>query len=168
MRRTWLCFLPITFALITGCRSESPTEPAATEPSAPGQSGTTASLVSEGVYYVSAPIDSFDPVWGDWTGYSYATVLNLHHDAANASILSGTFADFQLRDASGQPETWRTAGTITGSVGKSGRITLELVSFDKMFSWSATGDLAGDRIVGSWGRAHFYGHFVADRNAPTP
>src|SRR6476646_6292119 len=146
MRRTWLRYLPVTIALITGCRSESPTGPAlaVTEPSEPGQSatppaspGTTASLVSEGVYYVSAPINYFDPAWGDWTGYSYATVLNLYRDAANASILSGTFTDFQLRDASGQPETWRTAGTITGLVGESGRITLELVSFAKMCSWSA-------------------------------
>jgi hypothetical protein len=173
MKRAWLLTLPITLVSIIACRGDSPTSPvqAATQPSAPAaprSPGTTPSLVSDGVYYVSAPITGFDPAWGDWTGYSYGTVLILYHDETNASSLSGIFSDFQMRNAAGQPESWRIAGTITGSVGESGRISLELVSFDRMFSWSATGEMADGNLVGTWGHAHFYGHFVAVHNPPAP
>ena len=160
MKRSVLVILPAILALLSACNGESPTQPtpAAVQPT----------VVTDGVYNVVAPIGSFDPAWGDFTGYVYTTVLTIQHDSTTPSQLFGTFSGFQLRDAAGDAGTWRTAGTMSGSIGPTGKITIELVNMEKNFSWSASGDFVDSRIEGSWGRAHFYGKFVASLRPSMP
>ena len=160
MKRSVLVILPAILALLAACNGESPTQPtpAAVQPT----------VVTDGVYNVVAPIGGFDPAWGDFTGYVYTTVLTIQHDSATPSQFFGTFSDFQLSDAAGNAGTWRTEGTMTGYIGPTGKITMELFNREN-FSWSASGDFVDSRIEGSWAeRSAFYGKFVASLRPSMP
>ena len=118
-----------------------------------------ASAPLSGVYELTAPLTSFDPAWGDWTGCRYKAVLTLQQN--NRDAFNGTYADLQF-DCPGESTDWTYTGFVTGSIGLDGRVIVQLIGGTHTWtSWYGRGKLASGEIAGDFGCCgHISGTFV--------
>jgi hypothetical protein len=116
-----------------------------------------------GVYDLTAPITSFDPAWGDLTGYRYTAVLTLQQ--YNRDTFEGTYADLQVIGPGGESSDGKYTGFVGGSLDLDGRVVIELVGGNHTWTtWSGQGKLASGFIDGTFGCCgHIGGTFTAER-----
>lgn len=113
-----------------------------------------------GVYDLTARINTFDPVWGDLTGYQYTVVITKATDGTS------TFQEFRLMDSTGSQYAWIGAGYVYTYIDFAGREVDELVASNFHFSLIAPVQDALDlrRVTGTWGCCgHIAGAFTANR-----
>lgn len=155
---------------------------------APGTTEVTATLTREGAiqtasmivvvmaedrYDLTASITSFDPAWGDLTGFRYTGVLALRHDPTQAPGIGGTYSDLRVTAPTG--ETHMTGGDGLGSgnvrsyLDFAGRLVIELEGYHFHFYLGPRGDLSeGDSLAavieGQFGTGgHITGPFRLER-----
>ncbi len=117
-------------------------------------------VFTAGTYDLTAEITSFDPAWGDLTGYRYTAVITSHGDG------TATFQNFRLLDAAGNQDAWIGSGYVDTYIGFAGRIVSDLVASNFHFSLIAPiqDPLDSRRVTGTWGCCgHIAGTFTAKR-----
>lgn len=109
--RFLLCGLLLLAA--AGCGDSTPAAPTALTSPSPGPSPAPVTPYKvaglTGVYDFSCAVDSFDPVWGDLTGYRYSGVLTLEDGA-------GELSELRFFDAAGEPASGSQGGPVTPRV----------------------------------------------------
>lgn len=112
-----------------------------------------------GLYDLTAPLTSFDPAWGDWTGCRYKAVLTLQQN--NRAAFSGTYADLQFI-CPGESSDWNFYGFVAGSIDLDGRVTIQLTGGNHTWtSWFGRGVSTSGEIAGDFGCCgHISGTFV--------
>jgi hypothetical protein len=120
-----------------------------------------------GVYDLTAMITSFDPAWGDLTGYRYTAVLTLQAGEAPAPALGGAYADLKIIGPSGDIDEVNDSGSVTSSVDWRGRFVLELVGNHQRIGLTLiVGTLVAGFIDGDFGCCgHIGGTFTATRRS---
>lgn len=115
-----------------------------------------------GVYDLTASITSFDPAWGDLTGYGYAAVLTFRRDPGQPAGIGGTFSEFRVTGTEGD-EDRRASGTITSYFDR-GSVVLELVHQNGHFTLFPAGNVGDSVIEGTFFQGgHIGGPFTAER-----
>ena len=116
-----------------------------------------------GVYDLSAPITSFDPAWGDLTGYRYTAVLTLQE--VSRGRVEGTYADLQIIGPGTEPGDWDYTGFVRGTLDLDGRVVIELIGGNHTWTtWYGDGRLVSRSIEGSFGCCGYIsGTFTAER-----
>lgn len=115
------------------------------------------------MYDFSGTVDSFDPVWGDSTGYRFSGVLTLEDGA-------GELSELQFFDAVGDLTSRPSGGPITPRfvLGETmltvvGKLpTFVIVSIDG----PPAGQTASPRFTGRYWQGHLSGPSVAVRRRP--
>jgi hypothetical protein len=147
-----------------GCSESMPAAPTAVTSPSPVPSPAPAPPYKvtglTGVYDFTAAVDTFDPVWGDLTGYRFSGVLTLVDGAGELTELRGF-------DAAGQPGSAPPGGPVEPII-QVGLPVLEVVG--KLVSFVVNsidspppGQAASPRFTGRFGTGNPTGPFVAVR-----
>lgn len=153
IRQSQAIVVLVCAALVTACGSDRALGPDAT-------SGVFASWRIAGEYDLIAEVTSFDPAWGDLTGYQYAAALAFSPGFEVSGGRSGEVGTFIVDSDEGA-----RSGPITLSVHVgSGLFVLHLGSFAAVATYVAEPDENGVApvIEGRFGAGgHIGGTFVA-------
>lgn len=117
----------------------------------------------EGEYDLTATVETFDPAWGDLTGYRYTAVLSFMHDRWHPTGIGGTFSDLRISGPEGD-EVVVPSGEITSHFDSERRPIVELGS---NFTIILSGELVAPVIKGTFGvGGHIAGSVRAERRRP--
>lgn len=128
-----------------------------------------------GTYKVEMPIASFDPIWGDLTGYKYTVLLTIQRDTlevvGNTVPAMGTYTELRVLGPDGTPESWSSNGLVQGysdAFTSHTRFGFELAALDRQFHVTMIIDSITDvGIKGGFGCCgHIGGPFTATRVRP--
>jgi hypothetical protein len=111
------------------------------------------------VYDLSVTVDTFDPVWGDLTGYRFSGVLTLEDGA-------GALSELRVFDAAGEPAPGPPGGSVTPHLSQ-GRAVLEVgrsIAFViESIDDPVPGETSSPRFTGRFGAGNPSGPFIALR-----
>lgn len=164
-----LLTLGALISIASGCgepTTPSPPEVVPPPPAPPPPAAPVEYANINGVYNLTASIKSFDPAWGDLTGYRYTAVLTLADGA-------GTYSDFRVLDSNGELLYPPGSGSVTRGVDATGkgRLILEIGSNFTVIIGSIAkpegNGMGSPRVEGTFGAGgHISGEFVATRRTP--
>lgn len=101
----------------------------------------------EGDYDLTATVETFDPTWGDLTGYRYTAVLSFMQDRRYATGIGGTFSDLRITGPEGGDDPGES-GEITSYFDRDGRPVVELGNY---FTITFFGELVAPLLKGTFG-----------------
>lgn len=117
-------------------------------------------------YELTAPITSFDPGWGDLTGYTYTVVLQLPPGLQ----LTGTYTNLRLLRPNGEPEPEfrERSGIVTSGIDFEGRLVFKLLGSNgagcEWIGILSSAQPGRDGFEGTFGAGcHISGTFTARR-----
>lgn len=168
-RSCWFLLCGLLLLAAAGCGDSTPaaptalTAPSLVAPPAPAPAPPYKVTGLTGVYDFSATVETFDPVWGDLTGYRFSGVLTLEDGAGELSELRGF-------DAAGEPGSAPPGGPVMARLGYEfpeivvvGRLVGFVV---ESIDAPAGGQTASPRFTGRFGTGNPTGPFVPVRRRP--